>query len=114
MAWRSSSLRVWASLPLFKKAGKNETLALHFSEADNEVVVKSVWMEMVEVGCAGKSESVKGWWKWRSFRDDDDDEDEDEEEWMVERYAGELEEDKAMVTASLNYAYALKDHLKVW
>ena len=79
---------------MFKKAGKNETLALHFSEAGEVVVLKRVWFVGVVVG---KWKWVKGWWwEWSSFTDVD----EEEEEWVVEKNAGE---DKAMVNRTVNW-----------
>lgn len=50
MASRSSSLRVLASLPLLKNAGKNEILALHLWEGVGRVVV----------GLEGKLKEVGG------------------------------------------------------
>lgn len=51
MASRSSSLRVLASLPLLKNAGKNEILALHLCEGVGIRVV---------VGLEGKLKEVSG------------------------------------------------------
>ena len=82
MAWRSSSLRVFASLPFFKKEGKKETLALHFS------VLESLW----EMGLGGKWKLVRrGGGKARSLGVDG------VEDWVVARVRVEgVWEDKAM------------------
>ena len=43
-----------ASLPLFRKAGKNETLALHFSDPEEGLEMKWLVLELLKVGLRGK------------------------------------------------------------
>lgn len=90
MASRSSSLRGRVSLRLFKNAGKNETLALHFWEL--ELQLESVWMVVV-VGFPGK-------WQGTSLGVDGDAA-EEEEDWVVVRSIGDQEQDKAMLLSAL-------------